>query len=102
MRCTPALVVPPHPFSVNKAYAGTRSITWLPVCSKHFHEVTIRDFLCHDEMRRDIEADHRANKSIADFSKAKVLRVNSGDPEFKNMARHMEQTGGNNEIARIH
>ena len=87
--CTPVLVVPPHPMAV-AAFAGVRSVLWLPLCQRHFSSTTIDEVLNVEAvkgMQESITRDFRQNGSIPDWKAAKFQALRSYTTEFA----HYEQ-----------
>jgi hypothetical protein len=85
----PILLIPTHPLSINKGYAGMRCPLWIPLCARHMNQITLHDVLSEQALGRmedGIRRDFAANNAVPDFSKTEFVRAPVTSIEFKRLA----------------
>lgn len=95
--CIPRLVVPGHKLAVRQIPA-VGSVMWLPLCDKHFAQLTTRDFLKDQRIRESFQRDFRRQAVPPDFNEAWLMPVHVGEKDFKNaefFADHAAARGEN-------
>jgi len=85
------LIVPTHPMSRNRGYAGVRCALGVVVCRHHYENLTLHEFLSKPEIRASIENDFRENAAMPHFERARFTFVWHKQAEFQDLMQRRER-----------